>query len=291
MQRQKLVRRWLLGCCWISAAAGCASAADSSDVDFGESEPVGRWSEEAPDQDPADPSSVDTQPNELDPGPGATSGGPGVPTGTVKAAGASVAVPAPSAGAEAAPVDAGVPSNGEQDNSSTSDAAVLDSSMQPTMDAGTGGVDASASSKPMQPSVSSVEFTVTTEPVGGRYRPKNIGAIWVTDDTGSFVRSLEVWARTRRRYLTNYTRARGSTPVDVTATATLSNHRTHTVTWDLTDVSGNTVEPGSYTLFAEVTDKDATGQLLSVDFDTSAGPTSSNPASSTGFTDMTLELK
>lgn len=139
--------------------------------------------------------------------------------------------------------------------------------------------------------IKSLAFEVTTSPVGLRYQPKNIGAIWIQDSSGAVVKSLKVWARVRARWLTKYNAARGGTAVDVTASATLSNHQTHSVTWDLKDRSGAAVAPGKYTLCAELTDGDATGKFTSVEFDTSAAPKTSNPANASSFNDMKLELK
>jgi hypothetical protein len=61
--------------------------------------------------------------------------------------------------------------------------------------------------------VSSLSFTVLTVAQGGKYQPKNIGAIWVQDSAGRFVKSLEVWAKQRRKYLTKYNAAVGGSSV------------------------------------------------------------------------------
>lgn len=157
--------------------------------------------------------------------------------------------------------------------------------MKPPAAAGAPAVD------PGDGAVKSLAFEVTTSPVGLRYQPKNVGAIWIQDSSGTFVKSLQVWARVRGRYLTKYTSARAGQAVDVTASATLSNHQTHMVTWDLKDRSGAAVPPGKYTLVAELTDGDSTGKFTSVEFDTSAGAKSSNPPDAPSFNGMKLELK
>jgi hypothetical protein len=155
-----------------------------------------------------------------------------------------------------------------------------------------GGETKPAEMKPAEPAgVTSVQFSVTTESLGGRYKPKNIGAIWVTNESGKLVKSLEVWARVRLRYLTKYASARASARPDVTATATLTTHKAHMATWDLKDSAGASVPPGKYTLNAEITDADVTGKNVSVAFDTSAGAMTISPPSSTGFTAMELVLK
>jgi hypothetical protein len=46
----------------------------------------------------------------------------------------------------------------------------------------------------MAGTVTSLTFDVTTKAPGGRYQPRNVGAIWVEDSSGKLVKSLEVWA-------------------------------------------------------------------------------------------------
>jgi hypothetical protein len=141
--------------------------------------------------------------------------------------------------------------------------------------------------------LSALSFDVTTAPQGGKYKPKNIGAIWIQSGSGQFVKSLEVWAKTRRKYLTKYNAAVGgsSAAIDVTASATLSSHKAHHVSWNLTDKSGAAVPAGKYTLWVEVTDADAAGKAYSVDFDTSAGAQTVSPADATYFSAMSLKLQ
>jgi hypothetical protein len=140
-------------------------------------------------------------------------------------------------------------------------------------------------------SVSKLEFSYSTESLGGRYSPKNVGAIWVTDSSGKLVKSLEVWARVRLRYLTSYATARAGARPDVTATATLANHKAHTASWDLKDSSGAAVPPGKYTLNAELTDTHSAGKTIAVPFDTTAGAMTIDPPDSPGFTGMKIVLQ
>jgi hypothetical protein len=134
-------------------------------------------------------------------------------------------------------------------------------------------------------------FDVTTSPVGYNYQPKNVGAIWIADPSGKLVKSLEVWAVTRRRYLTGYASALAGASVDVTASATLTSHRAHHVTWDMRDKSGAAVAAGSYNVVIELTDGDKTGRSTSISFDTSAGAKTLSPADVPSFSGMQLQLK
>jgi hypothetical protein len=155
--------------------------------------------------------------------------------------------------------------------------------------AGAGGAAGSGGSA--APGVTTLSFDVTTSPVGYRYQPKNIGAIWVQDKNGKLVKSLEVWAGIRRRWLTRYQSQLAGASVDVVASATLSNHRAHHVTWNLKDKSGAAAPPGQYTLMMELTDGDQTGRANSIPFDTSAGASTQTPANAPSFGSMTLKLE
>jgi hypothetical protein len=154
--------------------------------------------------------------------------------------------------------------------------------------AGSAGSAGSASS---QGAVASLSFDLTTSPVGYRYQPKNVGAIWVQDGNGKLVKSLEVWAQTRRRYLTRYTTALSGSAIDVTASATLTSHKTHHATWNMKDRTGAVAPAGKYTLVMELTDGDQTGRTNTIDFDTSAGPQTMTPAAAPSFTSMKLQLQ
>jgi hypothetical protein len=137
----------------------------------------------------------------------------------------------------------------------------------------------------------SISFSVTTMPLGGKYEPKNIGAIWVETRSGEFVKTLELWAKTRRRYLTRFYKAGGTTgSVDVTASATLSVHKTHEVLWNHLDRSALSRSPGLYRLCVEVTDASASGQSYCIDVDSSAGTQTLTPEDQAYFKALSLSV-
>src|SRR5688500_4648688 len=95
---------------------------------------------------------------------------------------------------------------------------------------GVGGGDSGVGSAPSMPAgVSQLRFSVVTRELGGKYAPKNIGAIWVRDATGRRVRTLELWASIRRRYLTQWNIDTGGDRTDVVSRATLRMHEPHEV--------------------------------------------------------------
>ena len=176
--------------------------------------------------------------------------------------------------------DAAVAVDSEGPTQRAADAAETDagSDVQP---------DAGAPDKP----ISALAFEVTTQPIGGKYAPKNVGAIWIGDASGKLVKSLEVWAATRMRYLTEYNKMRASMSVDAASRATLPKHRAHQVVWDLKDRNGAVVPRGPYKLNLELTDTDSTGKTVSIDFDTSEPASMRTPPDAACFTQMKLELK
>jgi hypothetical protein len=140
--------------------------------------------------------------------------------------------------------------------------------------------------------VSMLTFETMTAPAKRGFQPKNVGAIWVSDESGKVVvKTLEVWAQTRLIFLLAYHKARAGASVDVTARATLLNHRMHKVSWDLKDKAGARVPPGKYKLMLELNDGEAIGELTAIEFDTSAGAMTLMPPDTTCYTQMKLQLE
>lgn len=111
-----------------------------------------------------------------------------------------------------------------------------------------------------------VGFKVRTSSPGGNFSPKNIGAIWIEDANGNFIKTLKRWAQNRKQYLYTWNNKTAGNDVDAVTSATLSSHQTHQITWNLTDVDGNAVPNGEYTLRVEMTDQHAQGPLASYSF-------------------------
>ena len=159
----------------------------------------------------------------------------------------------------------------------------------------TGGVMAAAGSGGMagsgqMPTTGMLRFTVLTKTLNGRYSPKNIGAIWIERASGEFVKTLELWAATRVRWLARWRAESGSNKVDAVTSATLRSHMMHTASWNLTDASRNAVAPGDYKVVVEMTDHDGTGDSTEVPF-TVGDPLMLTPSDQTHFVNMTLSLE
>jgi hypothetical protein len=266
------------------AAVGCQAVNDPSSVEYGAAQPIGRWGADgvagAPAAGTGTPG-LTTPPVGIVWAPAGSDGRSG--TAGVGRSGTAGVGSVISAGSGAG----GMLALGGRSASAGVGAAGSGGSTAGNGTAGAGAGAAGASAG----SLTTLAFDVTTSPVGGRYQPRNIGAIWVTDGTGKLVKSLEVWAAARRRYLTGYASALAGSLVDVTASATLSSHRTHHATWNMKDRNGAAAAPGKYKLFMETTDGDMTGRSSSVDFDTSAGPQTLTPPDVASFSSMKLQLQ
>lgn len=266
----------LVACCALLSGACVQANPDAPNVEFGPKAVLGRW--QAIDEAPLAGSVAVVEPV-----------APVVPNagqpGVVPVAGISPG----SAGT--APVASPVPMRAGTGAVSVAVGGAGASGMAGAATGGRGGAGGSAGTIPAQSVVTSLAFDVTTVTQSGRYQPRNIGAIWIQDATGRFIKSLEVWAGIRARYLTKYNAARSGMAVDVVTSATLLSHRAHHATWNLKDRSGATVPPGKYTLFIELTDADITGKFTSVEFDLGLGPQVFNPPNAQYYTNMKLQLQ
>lgn len=131
-------------------------------------------------------------------------------------------------------------------------------------------------------------FTVRTVTANGNFSPKHILAIWVEDGDG-FVLTRKLRADKRKEYLYTWVSNSGENTVDAITGATLSDHETHTITWDCKDVDGNLTPDGVYTVYVEFTDAHVQGPLHTVSF--TKGPDvalSITPADATYFKDISL---
>jgi hypothetical protein len=139
-------------------------------------------------------------------------------------------------------------------------------------------------------------FTVTTVTAHGNYAPNNVGALWIETSSGTFVKALEVWGRTRLPNLTAFS-AVGGNSIDAVTSATHTNHRQHADHWDCTDTSKNPVVNGSYQACVSFAEDDAIPffspppHLQCAPFDKGSGPFSTNPAATANFTGWSLVMQ
>ncbi|MBL4684872.1 MAG: DUF2271 domain-containing protein [Nannocystaceae bacterium] len=120
-----------------------------------------------------------------------------------------------------------------------------------------------------------VLIQVRTRSYNGKYAPDNIGAIWIEDAAGAFVRTLSVWAGVRREHLLQWNSASNANTTDAVTAATSASHRSRVVQWDLRDATGTVVVDGDYVARFEISEVNANdgagaGPSLSIPFNTTS---------------------
>jgi hypothetical protein len=166
---------------------------------------------------------------------------------------------------------------------------------------GAGGANGAAGSAPLPPSgqPGTLTVSITSDAIGGRYAPRNVGAIWIETGSGQFVKTIERWAAIRAGDLRGWRAASGgwgfeffgssSSPdaVDVVTGATLLGAQEHTPGWAMKDVSGMVVPDGAYKVVLEVADgSNATAEVM---FQKGPMPqTVSAPAGGRGYSEFTV---
>lgn len=135
--------------------------------------------------------------------------------------------------------------------------------------------------------------STSTSETGGNYAPRNIVAIWIENESGDFVKTLLAYAQNRKTHLNTWqasTTAAGSeyNTVDAITGATKNSHNTRTCSWNGTDIDGNTVADGSYTLWMELTDKNGTGNFSSFSFNKGEIPDIQTPSDVPSFSSISI---
>jgi hypothetical protein len=163
-----------------------------------------------------------------------------------------------------------------------------------TTDAGTiAPSDASASAAPC-----SLTFDVTTVTANGTYAPRNVGAVWIEDASGHFVKTLDLWGLHFLTRATAWWRSSDGNTVDVVTSATRPGHGPVQTAWDCTDTAGGAVPYGRYQVcmtFAEdnrelFSDAGHTAYLC-VPFDRTPRPLSVSFPDDPHFRDMQLSMR
>jgi hypothetical protein len=119
-------------------------------------------------------------------------------------------------------------------------------------------------------------------------------AVWITNQGGTFVRTIDRWASIRRQYLLAWTQAAGATDADAVSGATRSTHDDPvTITWDLRNRQNAIVPDGTYRIRLELADRNATAPNQNnqgtFTFVKGAQPQTQTGLTNGGFTDVTIQ--
>jgi hypothetical protein len=158
---------------------------------------------------------------------------------------------------------AGMDASGAPFDSGTEPVVVVDAAPHQPPDAG-------------PPRQHAATIVVTTVDDFQCYSPQNVGAIWIAQSSGAFVKTLQLWAKTRIDHLVLWnsaTKAAGLSrnTVDAITSATQQSFGTHVVYWNFTDTTGKTMPDGAYRVYFETTDQNVPGPNTFVSF--TKGPT------------------
>ena len=132
-------------------------------------------------------------------------------------------------------------------------------------------------------------LTVTTLPTSGRYAPRHVMAVWITDQQNKLVKTIAVQAGKRKKYLELWREDLGKQAPDGIVGATRKEHAAQTFTWDTCDQAGQPVAPGLYRWRVEFTDRNKMGPSTPADyltFTVGPEPTTNRPADLPFFHDL-----
>jgi len=137
-------------------------------------------------------------------------------------------------------------------------------------------------------------FTVKTVTNNSTYSPKNVLAIWIKDAQGNFVVSRKVMANARKQHLVKWNNSSAGNTVSAITGSTLSNHQTHTVTWDGKNAAGVEVQDGTYQIWVEYTSTNSAsngnqGPFLTVEFEKGPAVQHITPANATYYQNIVAD--
>ncbi len=135
--------------------------------------------------------------------------------------------------------------------------------------------------------------TYTTQSHGGPYAPAHVVAVWIENDAGAFVKTIDRWAGVRRQHLVAWTQKAGAADIDAVSGATRNSHtQPVTATWDLRDRQGQEIPDGTYTIRMELADSNATQALQNAQgtftFTKAPGGSTQSGLANGGFTSVTI---
>jgi len=135
-------------------------------------------------------------------------------------------------------------------------------------------------------------FTVRTVSYNGSYHPQNIGAIWITNSTNQFVKTIKIWASERRSHLVKWVQSSGNNTTGAITGATLNSHQLHSVTWNGNNYQNSVMADGNYNVNVEFTESASTtsnpGKYKTISFTKGSAPVDNVPASDAYFTNLHL---
>lgn len=142
-------------------------------------------------------------------------------------------------------------------------------------------------------SVKSVSVSVTTATYNGEYSPKNVFAIWIEKDDGSYIKTLGAWAQKYKSKLQRWMSKSGSGSKGMTDAVTGASRRVHgteNVSWNLTDVNNQPLSDGIYNVYFELNETNGSSKQLNAQIQLGANPSVLNVSNTANFKDINISF-
>lgn len=138
-----------------------------------------------------------------------------------------------------------------------------------------------------------MSISFTTKSYGGRFGDYNVGAVWIEKKGGTFVRTLRQWGEIRDRHLVKWHASSKGNVVDAVTGATLYEHESQTLSWDLRDKDEQVVPDGDYVIRFEFTEDNSAfsaphGPSLRVAFSLGEGGETLRPDGGDGYSGVEI---
>jgi hypothetical protein len=141
-------------------------------------------------------------------------------------------------------------------------------------------------------------FQAVTMSGGGRYGPRNVGAVWISDSQGVFVKTHQTWGGpVRLPNASAWRNESGYNQVDAVTGATRPGHGPVSAIWDCTDLTGAPVLSGTYWISITFAEDNAVAivppplRVARVAVDTRGLPLEQSFADQPNFTAMTVSIQ
>jgi hypothetical protein len=203
----------------------------------------------------------------------------------------SVVSHASDAGASTGALRSPTPDAGPSNSLSQDVGRFVDAGMDASVaSAADGGADAAAVDASF-PARNPVTISYTTLDQHHTFSPRNVGAAWIEDGSGRFIKTLDIWALPRMGRLTAWLAASGGSRVDAVSSATAPAWGPRQCTWDMSDASGTSVPDGDYTLKVEITDYNYPGPVFSIPIRKGSGAVDTNPPDQAYLANITVHYQ
>lgn len=134
----------------------------------------------------------------------------------------------------------------------------------------------------------------TTVNLGGKYSPKNVGAVWIEGADGTYIKTLERWAAIRALDLIRWGEHACTAKwpeADAITAATINTNKPHQSSWSGKDFNGKLVPDGTYVLWIEVNDREFDyGPYVTYEFEKGTKPVTLTPPDKPPCTGLKIDF-